>query len=45
MEKFEELRYYTAGDVVTIRHNVVNKPVMWVIEKNSRNMKNPDTGE
>ena len=45
MEKFEELRYYTAGDIVTIKHNVPNKPIAWVIEKSSRNVRNPETNE
>lgn len=37
--------YFTPGDVVTIKHDIPNKPVCWVIEKVTRNIKNKDTGD
>lgn len=34
--------YYAPGDIVTIKHNVPNKFVGWVVEKSSRNVKSAD---
>lgn len=40
-----ELCYYSPGDIVTVRHDVPNKMVGWVIEKVTRNIRNKDTEE
>ena len=37
--------YYNAGDVVTVRHDIPNKPVMWVVEKCVRSLFNKETNE
>ena len=37
--------FYNPGDCVTIRHNIANKPEMWVVEKISRSIYNNDTKE
>lgn len=42
MNNFENQFYFSAGDIVTIKHDVPNKFVGWVVEKASRNVKNPD---
>lgn len=31
--------YYAPGQLVRVRHNVENRPIMWVVEKMSRNIK------
>jgi len=37
--------YYNAGDIVTVRHDIPNKPVMWVVEKCVRSLLNKETNE
>ena len=37
---FEEKVYYNPGDLVTIKHDLPNKPVMMVVEKITRNIIN-----
>ena len=37
--------YFNPGDIVTVRHDVENKPQMWVIEKSVRSMYNKETNE
>lgn len=37
-----EQLFYTPGDIVTIRHNVPNKFVGWIVEKVNRNVKNTE---
>lgn len=37
--------YYNAGDIVTVRHDIPNKPVMWVVEKCVRSLFNKETNE
>ena len=37
--------FYNAGDVVTIKHDIPNKPVMFVTEKVTRSLLNKDTNE
>ena len=37
--------YYNAGDVVTVRHDIPNKPVMWVVEKCVRSLFKKETNE
>lgn len=37
--------YFAPGDLCVVRHNVANKPTMWVIEKNMRSLKNRETGD
>ena len=36
--------YFTPGDLVIVKHNIPNRPVMIVVEKVSRNVKNVETG-
>lgn len=44
MENFSEMKFYAPGDLVKVRHDIDYVPVMWVVEKISRNIKK-DTGE
>lgn len=37
--------FYNPGDIVTVKHDVPNKPVMFVIEKCTRSLFNKDTQE
>lgn len=37
--------FYNPGDLCQVRHNVQNKPVMWVVEKVSRSLYNKETNE
>lgn len=41
----ETYTFFAPGDLVTVKHNVPNKPVMWAVEKSSRTVKNSATGE
>ena len=41
----DEKFYYTPGQLVTIRHDIPNKPVMFVVEKVSRQIRNKETGD
>ena len=44
--EFEEQKvYYNPGDLVTVKHNISNKPTMWVVEKSTRSLINKDTNE
>lgn len=40
----ESYIYFSPGDLVTVRHNVDNKPVMWAVDKASRVIKH-STGD
>jgi len=42
VENFDARVYFAPGDLVEVRHNVPNKPKMWVIEKSTRNLKNKE---
>lgn len=37
--------FYNPGDVVTVRHDIPNKPLMWVVEKSTRSLYNKETNE
>lgn len=37
--------YFNPGDIVTVKHSIPNKPVMFVVEKVTRSMFNKDTNE
>jgi len=41
----EAVIYYAPGQLVRVRHEVENRPIMWIVEKSSRNMRNPNTNE
>ena len=41
----EERVYFNPGDIVTIKHNIENKPKMFVVEKCTRSMYNKETNE
>lgn len=44
--EFDENRvYFNPGDIVTIRHDIENKPTMFVVEKCTRSMYNKETNE
>jgi len=43
MEINDARQYYTPGMLVRVRHNIENRPIMWVTEKVSRSIKNRDT--
>lgn len=36
--------YFAPGSLCMVRHNIEYKPIMYVVEKISRNVKNKDTG-
>ena len=36
--------YYAPGDKITVRHDIPNKPIGWIVEKVSRNVKSVDGG-
>ena len=42
MNNLENCFYYAPGDIVTIKHNVPNKFIGWIVEKASRNIKNSE---
>lgn len=37
--------YFNPGDLVTVKHDIPNKPVMFVLEKCTRSLYNRDTQE
>jgi len=37
--------FFNPGDIVTVKHNIPNKPTMWVVEKVTRSMYNKETEE
>ncbi len=37
--------FFNPGDVCTIKHDIPNKPLMWVVEKSTRTMLNKTTNE
>ena len=43
MLEFEKT-YITPGDLVRVRHEIENRPVMWAVEKVSRSIRNSETG-
>ena len=45
MESFNEMKFYAPGDLVKVRHDIDYVPVMWVVEKISRNIRNKETGD
>lgn len=38
----DQVFFFSAGDIVTIKHDVPNKFIGWIVEKASRNVKNSD---
>ncbi|MBP5694225.1 MAG: hypothetical protein J6X03_02070 [Bacilli bacterium] len=34
--------YYTPGDIVTVRHDIPNKMIGWIVEKVNRNIRTVD---
>jgi hypothetical protein len=46
VNEFDDAKtFYNPGDVCTIRHDIPNKPIMWVVEKCTRSMFNKTTTE
>lgn len=41
----DEKIYYNPGDLVTIKHDISNKPRMFVVEKSTRSLYNKNTNE
>lgn len=41
----EDKIYFNPGDIVTIKHDIPNKPIMFVLEKSTRSLYNKDTQE
>lgn len=41
----DEKVYYNPGDTVTVKHNIPNKPTMFVVEKVTRSIYNKETNE
>ena len=41
----EDKIYFNPGDIVTIKHDIPNKPTMFVLEKSTRSLYNKDTQE
>lgn len=41
----ENRTYFNPGDLVVVRHDIPNKPVMWVVEKSTRSLLNKTTNE
>ena len=41
----DEKIYYNPGDLVTVKHNISNKPKMFVVEKSTRSLYNKNTNE
>lgn len=42
MNNLEAPLYFAPGDIVTIKHDVPNKFIGWIVEKSSRNIKTVD---
>lgn len=38
----ENYVFFSPGDLVTVRHAVDNKPVMWMVEKMTKNIRTAD---
>lgn len=44
--EFDENKiFYNPGDVCQVRHDVPNRPLMWVVEKVSRSLYNKEINE
>ena len=41
----EDKIYFNPGDIVTIKHDIPNNPIMFVLEKSTRSLYNKDTQE
>lgn len=41
----DEKIYYNPGDLVTVKHDISNKPKMFVVEKSTRSLYNKNTNE
>ena len=41
----EEKVYFNPGDTCVVKHNVDNKPKMWIVEKVTRSLINKQTNE
>ena len=41
--ELESPLYFSAGDIVTIKHDVPNRPIGWIVEKVTRTVKNTET--
>ena len=41
----DEKIYYNPGDLVTVKHDISNKPRMFVVEKSTRSLYNKNTNE
>lgn len=40
-----EKTYIAPGDILRVRHNIENRPLMWAVEKVSRLVRNEETNE
>lgn len=40
MDNYNDLKFFTPGDLCKVRHNIDFVPTMFVVEKVSRNIKN-----
>lgn len=43
--EFDTRVYFAPGDLVKVRHKIENVPVMFVVEKTTRNLRNRETGD
>lgn len=43
--EFDTRVYFAPGDLVKVRHEIENVPVMFVVEKTTRNLRNRETGD
>lgn len=43
--ELDEKVFFNPGDCVTIKHDIPNKPVMWVLEKVTRSLYNKEMQE
>lgn len=41
----EQKIFFNPGDLCQVKHNVDNRPIMWVLEKTTRSIYNKDTNE
>ena len=37
--------FFSPGDKVTVKHDIPNKPIMWMVEKQSKTIKNKNTDD
>lgn len=45
MDTRDQYLYYAPGDLVKVRHEIDYVPVMWVVEKCTRNIRNKESNE